>query len=183
MLRLEELLAENKCLEAQALLKEIEAEILATNFENWILNAFTVKLELLNNIDAVSAHKQSFKFWRTLSIWMRNVDKILRGYLILELAELQCPTTDTTTLTPVTEPSPAETSVSPPSQTTAPPPTQTVPPPSQAPISSPSGTVSPPITSTPSMTSPMPSLECRVHPHQCYVLQSRNLTILSNESQ
>ena len=61
MLRLEEMLAENKCNEIQALLQEIEAEIVASNLENLILNAFTVKLELLDNIKAVLAHKQSFK--------------------------------------------------------------------------------------------------------------------------
>ena len=107
MLRLEELLAENKCNEVQDLLQEIEAEIAASNLEIWILNAFTVKLELLDNIDAVLDHKQSFKFWRTLSIWIRNVDKILRGYLILELSELQCPATKTTTMASVTVPSPS----------------------------------------------------------------------------
>merc|ERR1711971_1161205 len=152
MLRLEEMLAENKCNEIQALLREIEAEILASNLENLILNAFTVKLELLDNIDAVLAHKQSFKFWRTLSIWIRNVDKILRGYLILELSELQCPTTETTTMAPVTEPSPAQTSVAPPSS---------VPSPSQTTVAPPSGTISLPTISSPSMqsTTSSPSMQ------------------------
>ena len=86
LLQIESLLGEDNCAQAAPLLEEVTTLMESSRLENWVSNAVTVKLELLVNIDAVIDHKQSFKFWRFLSLWAKNTVKITRGYLIIELA-------------------------------------------------------------------------------------------------
>ena len=86
LLQIESLLGEDNCARAAPLLEEVTTLMESSRLENWVSNAVTVKLELLINIDAVIDHKQSFKFWRFLSLWAKNTVKITRGYLIIELA-------------------------------------------------------------------------------------------------
>ena len=85
-LEVEQILFSNSCDGVSALLDEIYTIIEDSGLENLIANAFSVKLELLDNIEAVINHRKSFKFWRFLAIWSRNIGKITRGYLILDLA-------------------------------------------------------------------------------------------------
>ena len=82
----EQILFSNSCDGVSVLLEEIYTIIEDSGLEILIANAFSVKLQLLDNIEAVINHRLSFKFWRFLGIWSRNIGKIIRGYLILDLA-------------------------------------------------------------------------------------------------
>ena len=85
-LEVEQILFSNSCDGVSVLLEEIYTIIEDSGLEILIANAFSVKLQLLDNIEAVINHRLSFKFWRFLGIWSRNIGKIIRGYLILDLA-------------------------------------------------------------------------------------------------
>ena len=85
-LEVEQILFSNSCDGVSVLLEEIYTIIEDSGLEILIANAFSVKLQLLDNIEAVINHRISFKFWRFLGIWSRNIGKIIRGYLILDLA-------------------------------------------------------------------------------------------------
>lgn len=85
-LEIEELLITFNCNGVNDLLENLLIKMESLELENVLANAFSVKLSLLENIDAVVNHRLSFKFWRFLSMWAKSTQRVVRIYLTIELA-------------------------------------------------------------------------------------------------
>lgn len=85
-LEIEALLISFNCNGVNDLLEHLLNKMESSELENILANTFSLKLSLLENIEAVTNHRLSFKFWRFLSLWAKNTQRVVRIYLTIELA-------------------------------------------------------------------------------------------------
>ena len=67
-LEIEALLISFNCNGVNDLLEHLLNKMESSELENILANTFSLKLSLLENIEAVTNHRLSFKFWRFLSL-------------------------------------------------------------------------------------------------------------------
>ena len=85
-LEIEALLISFNCNGVNDLLEHLLNKMESSELENILANTFSLKLSLLENIEAVTNHRLSFKFWRFLSLWAKSTQRVVRIYLTIELA-------------------------------------------------------------------------------------------------
>ena len=55
----------------------------SNSLNSLILATYSIKFSLLENIEALLASKFSFRFWRMLPVWLRNVERMMYGYQVI----------------------------------------------------------------------------------------------------
>merc|ERR1711971_106096 len=89
MLSLEiSLLNSGDCETVETELAAIYSVMERNSLNSLILSTYTIKFSLIENIEALLASKFSFRFWRMLPVWLRNVERMMYGYEVIGSAEI-----------------------------------------------------------------------------------------------
>ena len=77
------LLNSGDCETVETELGAIYSVMESNSLNSLLLSTYTIKFSLLENIETLLASKFSFRFWRMLPVWLRNVERIMYGYEVL----------------------------------------------------------------------------------------------------
>ena len=77
------LLNEANCDTVRNKLEELRELMETSNLNSLILTTYSVKFTLLENVESLIDSKFSFRFWRMLPVWLRNIDKVMYGYSLI----------------------------------------------------------------------------------------------------
>ena len=80
------LLNSGDCQTVETELAMIYSVMESNNLNSLVLSTYSIKFSLLDNIDALLASKFSFRFWRMLPVWLRNVERMMYGYEVIGAA-------------------------------------------------------------------------------------------------
>lgn len=77
------MLNEADCESVRDELSEVYEMMESSNVNSLVLTTFSIKSTLLENIQSLVNSKSSFRFWRMLPVWLKNIDKVIYGYDII----------------------------------------------------------------------------------------------------
>ena len=77
------LLSEADCVTINNELGEIYDLMESNNLNSLLSTTFSIKLSLLEDIESLIASKFSFRFWRMLPVWLRNIEKVMYSYGVI----------------------------------------------------------------------------------------------------
>ena len=77
------LLSEADCVTINTELGEIYDLMESNNLNSLLSTTFSIKLSLLEDIESLIASKFSFRFWRMLPVWLRNIEKVMYSYGVI----------------------------------------------------------------------------------------------------
>ena len=77
------LLNQGDCETLQTQLAAVYSVMESNSLNTLILSTYSIKFSLLENIEALLASKFSFRFWRMLPVWLRNVERMMYGYEVI----------------------------------------------------------------------------------------------------
>ena len=70
------LLNQGDCETLQTQLAAVYSVMESNSLNTLILSTYSIKFSLLENIEALLASKFSFRFWRMLPVWLKNVERV-----------------------------------------------------------------------------------------------------------
>ena len=77
------LLNSGDCETVETELAAIFSVMESNSLNSLILSTYTIKFSIIENIEALLASKFSFRFWRMLPVWLRNVERMMYGYEVI----------------------------------------------------------------------------------------------------
>ena len=80
------LLNQGDCETLQTQLAAVYSVMESNSLNTLILSTYSIKFSLLENIEALLASKFSFRFWRMLPVWLKNVERMMYGYEVIGAA-------------------------------------------------------------------------------------------------
>ena len=80
------LLNQGDCETLQTQLAAVYSVMESNSLNTLILSTYSIKFSLLENIEALLASKFSFRFWRMLPVWLKNVERMMYGYEMIGAA-------------------------------------------------------------------------------------------------
>ena len=80
------LLNQADCETVQTEVAAIYSLMESNSLNSLILSTYSIKFSLLDNIEALLASKFSFRFWRMLPVWLKNVERMIYGYDLIGAA-------------------------------------------------------------------------------------------------
>ena len=84
MLDLEILLLINAdCQTVRNKLDELREMMESSNLNSLLSTTFSIKFTLLENISSLIESKSSFRFWRMLPVWLKNIERVISGYDVI----------------------------------------------------------------------------------------------------
>ena len=87
MLALEILLLNDAdCETVRNKLDELREMMESSNLNSLLLTTFSIKFTLMENISSLIESKSSFRFWRMLPVWLKNIDRVMYGYDVVGFA-------------------------------------------------------------------------------------------------
>ena len=77
------LLNSGDCETVETELAAIYSVMESNSLNSLLLSTYTIKFSLIENIETLLASKFSFRFWRMLPVWLRNVERMMYGYEVI----------------------------------------------------------------------------------------------------